>query len=141
MAMSCIESGRIKLHFERCGRGHRLIFILEFKADTRNSEARVRAQFSQITIPVLFAVGDEDKACLQINLMLKSASPAAGLWICPKTEHTIDLEEPAAFNVQVKEFLSAAERGRWVGSRMEDEVGSPPEGRTTSRLRFGGGQP
>jgi pimeloyl-ACP methyl ester carboxylesterase len=140
-AMSCIESGEIRPHFEGYGRCHPIIFIHEFIADARNWEARARVQFSQITIPVLLAVGDEDKACLQINLVLKSASPVAGLLICPKTGHTIDLEQPAAFKAQVKEFLSAAERRRWLRSLLENEVGSPPERRTTAQLRFGGGQP
>ena len=66
---------------------------------------------------------------------------AAGPRICSKKGHSIDLEEPAVCNVQVKEFLSAAERRRWVRSSMKNEVGSPPEKQTTTRLRFRGGQP
>ena len=66
-----------------------------------------------MTIPVLLAVGDEDVPCLETNLMLKSALPNAGLWICPNTGHAINLEEPAAFNAQVENFLSAVERGSW----------------------------
>ena len=31
----------------------------------------------------------------------------------PKTGHTINLEEPAAFNAAVEGFLHAVERGRW----------------------------
>ena len=67
--MSCIESAGLRLHFEGYGRGYPIIFTHEFKADARHWEAQVRAQFSQITIPVRFAVGDEDKACLQTNWM------------------------------------------------------------------------
>ncbi len=66
-----------------------------------------------MTIPVLLAVGDEDVACLETNLMLKSALPNAGLWICPNTGHGINLEEPAAFNAQIENFLAAVERGSW----------------------------
>ncbi len=73
----------------------------------------LRDQFSGITIPVLLAVGDEDVRCLETNLMLKSALPNAGLWICPNTGHAINLEEPAAFNAQVESFLGAVERGSW----------------------------
>src|SRR6516162_3447319 len=57
----------------------------------------LRDQLSDMAIPVLLAVGDEDVRCLETNLMLKSALPNAGLWICPNTGHAINLEEPAAF--------------------------------------------
>ena len=43
------------------------------------------------------AVGDEDMRCLDTNLMLRSALPNAGLWICPTTGDAINLEEPLAF--------------------------------------------
>jgi pimeloyl-ACP methyl ester carboxylesterase len=72
-----------------------------------------RDQLSGMTIPILLAVGDEDTPCLETNLMLKSALPNAGLWICPNTGHAINLEEPAAFNAQVEGFLSGVERGSW----------------------------
>jgi hypothetical protein len=45
----------------------------------------LRDQFSDMAIPVLLAVGDEDAACLENNLMLKSVLPNAGLWISPNT--------------------------------------------------------
>jgi pimeloyl-ACP methyl ester carboxylesterase len=72
-----------------------------------------REQFLDMPTPVLLVVGDEDKPCLETNLMLKSALPGAGLWICPNTGHTINLEEPAAFNAQVESFFTAVERGSW----------------------------
>ena len=62
---------------------------------------------------MLLAVGDEDIPCLETNLMLKSALPNAGLWICPNTGHAVNLEEPAAFNAHVENFLGAVERGSW----------------------------
>ena len=70
-------------------------------------------QLSDMAVPVLLAVGDEDARCLETNLMLKSALPNAGLWICPNTGHAINLEEPVAFNAQVENFLGAVERGSW----------------------------
>ena len=73
----------------------------------------LRDQFPDTTIPVLLAVGDEDAACLETNLMLKSALRNAGLWICPNTGHGINLEEPAAFNAQIETFLGAVECGSW----------------------------
>ena len=73
----------------------------------------LRDQLSDMAVPVLLAVGDEDVRCLETNLMLKSVLPNAGLWICPNTGHAINLEEPAAFNAQVENFLGAVERGSW----------------------------
>lgn len=73
----------------------------------------LRDQLSEMAVPVLLAVGDEDVRCLETNLMLKSALPNAGLWICPNTGHAINLEEPAAFNAQVEGFLGAVDRGSW----------------------------
>jgi pimeloyl-ACP methyl ester carboxylesterase len=70
-------------------------------------------QFAKMSIPVLLAVGDEDAPCIDTNLMLKSVLPNAGLWICPNTGHAINLEEPAAFNTHVEDFLSAVARGSW----------------------------
>lgn len=73
----------------------------------------LRDQLSDMAVPVLLAVGDEDVRCLETNLMLKSVLPNAGLWICPNTGHAINLEEPAAFNAQVENFLGAVGRGTW----------------------------
>jgi hypothetical protein len=73
----------------------------------------LRNQFSEMTVPVLLAVGDEDVRCLETSLMLKSTLPNAGLWICPNTGHAINLEEPTAFNAQIENFLSAVERSSW----------------------------
>jgi hypothetical protein len=49
----------------------------------RPSLHELRDQLAEMTIPVLLAVGDEDAACLETNLMLKSVLPNAGLWLCP----------------------------------------------------------
>ncbi|MBV9909319.1 MAG: alpha/beta fold hydrolase [Hyphomicrobiales bacterium] len=79
----------------------------------RPSLRDLRDQFATMTTPVLLIVGDEDAACLEINLMLKATLPNAGLWIAPNTGHTINLEEPAAFNAHLEMFLSAVERRSW----------------------------
>jgi pimeloyl-ACP methyl ester carboxylesterase len=73
----------------------------------------LRDQLARMTVPVLLAVGDEDSRCLETSLMLKSALPNAGLWICPNTGHAINLEEPTAFNAHVERFLGAVESGSW----------------------------
>jgi pimeloyl-ACP methyl ester carboxylesterase len=73
----------------------------------------LRDQLATMTTPVLLIVGDEDAACLETNLMLKATLPNAGLWISPNTGHTINLEEPAAFNAHLETFLGAVERRSW----------------------------
>ncbi|MBK18058.1 MAG: alpha/beta hydrolase [Rhodospirillaceae bacterium] len=64
-------------------------------------------------VPTLIISGDEDDWCLEPGLYLKRTIPASGLWIVPKTGHTINLEEPAAFNTQLAEFFAMVEAGRW----------------------------
>jgi len=84
----------------------------------------LRHQFSEMTVPVLLAVGDEDVRCLETNLMLKSTLPNAGLWICPNTGHAINLEEQTEFNAQIENFLGAVERGSWRRGFPGTEVAS-----------------
>jgi pimeloyl-ACP methyl ester carboxylesterase len=84
----------------------------------------LRDQFSTMTTPVLLIVGDEDAACLETNLMLKVTLPNAGLWIAPNTGHTINLEEPAAFNAHLETFLGAVERRSWRRSYTTARIGS-----------------
>lgn len=115
--------------------------LLQVQA-SRPSLHDFRSDFSQMTIPVLLALGDEDEPCLQTSLMLKTAIPAAGVWICPNAGHAINLEEPAAFNAQVELFLSAVERGSW--RRFDSESVSPGATRETRAIdpsRFGGALP
>ncbi len=79
---------------------------------------------STMTTPVLLIVGDEDAACLETNLMLKVTLPNAGLWISPNTGHTINLEEPAAFNAHLEAFLGAVERRSWRRAYITARIGS-----------------
>jgi pimeloyl-ACP methyl ester carboxylesterase len=65
-------------------------------------------------IPTLIISGDEDDWCLEPGLYLKRTIPASGLWVVPKTGHTINLEEPAAFNAQLSEFFAMVEAGLWA---------------------------
>jgi pimeloyl-ACP methyl ester carboxylesterase len=71
------------------------------------------AELRRMEVPTLLAVGDEDGPCIETNVWLKSVLPNAGLWMCPRTGHAINLEEPAAFNREVSAFFSTVERGRW----------------------------
>lgn len=71
------------------------------------------AELAAIDLPVLVIAGDEDDSTLELALFLKRTVPRCGLAIVPRTGHTINLEEPAAFNRALEEFLHAVERGRW----------------------------
>ncbi|MEJ8572790.1 alpha/beta hydrolase [Microbaculum marinum] len=75
-------------------------------------------QFAALNVPVLLIVGDEDDHCLRPGLFLKSTIPACGLAVLPKTGHTVNLEEPAAFNALVADFLAQVEHGRWTKRDM-----------------------
>ena len=66
-----------------------------------------------LTVPTLVVNGDEDEPCLEVGLFMKRQIPAAGLLIMPKTGHTMNLEEPAAFNTSLGEFFHQVEAGRW----------------------------
>ena len=67
----------------------------------------------KLALPVLVMVGDEDFHCLQPGIFMKMAIPASGLCVLPKSGHTLNLEEPEAFNRQVAEFIAAVEAGAW----------------------------
>ena len=68
----------------------------------------------QMHVPTLVVVGDEDDHCLQPGIFLKKTIPACGLSVFPKTGHTLNLEEPAAFNALLAEFIAQVEAGRWL---------------------------
>lgn len=63
--------------------------------------------------PTLIIAGDEDDHALEPALFLKRTLPASGLLMLPKTGHTLNLEEPEAFNRAVLDFIAAVEAGRW----------------------------
>jgi pimeloyl-ACP methyl ester carboxylesterase len=65
-------------------------------------------------VPTLVVVGDEDDHCLQPGIFLKKTIPACGLSVFPKTGHTLNLEEPAAFNALLAEFIAQVEAGHWL---------------------------
>ena len=69
---------------------------------------------SAMTVPTLIINGDEDDWCLEPGLFLKRVLPAAGLWVVPKTGHTINLEEPGLFNNALSDFFAMVEAGKWT---------------------------
>jgi pimeloyl-ACP methyl ester carboxylesterase len=73
----------------------------------------LKERLCRMPVPTLIVCGDEDDHCLQPALYMKRVIPAAGLMVLAKTGHTINLEEPAAFNGAVAEFLAMVEAGKW----------------------------
>ena len=70
-------------------------------------------ELAALALPTLLITGDEDEPCLDANLYLKRTIPAAGLVVIPKSGHTINLEEPDAFNRACASFFAQVENGRW----------------------------
>jgi pimeloyl-ACP methyl ester carboxylesterase len=67
----------------------------------------------KIDVPTLVMTGDEDDPCLEASLLLKRSIRTAGLVVLPRAGHTINIEDPEAFNAAVADFLAAVEAGRW----------------------------
>jgi pimeloyl-ACP methyl ester carboxylesterase len=71
-------------------------------------------ELRKMMVPTLVMVGDEDDHCLQPGIFLKKTIPACGLSVFPKTGHTLNLEEPAAFDALLAEFIAQVEAGHWL---------------------------
>jgi len=77
----------------------------------------LEADLRRFSTPLLVIVGDEDDDCLEGSLFLKRIVPTAGLFVVPRSGHTITSEEPAAVNAAISEFLAAAGTGRWLAHK------------------------
>jgi pimeloyl-ACP methyl ester carboxylesterase len=66
-----------------------------------------------ITAPTLVMTGDEDWPCLEPGLLMKRTIASAGLIVMPNAGHTINLEDPAAFNQHLADFFHAVDAGTW----------------------------
>jgi len=64
-------------------------------------------------VPMLVVTGDEDWPCLLPNVFIKRTCPSAALLVVPNSGHAINLEEPAAFNAALADFLAQVDAGRW----------------------------
>jgi pimeloyl-ACP methyl ester carboxylesterase len=74
----------------------------------------LKADLAALDIPLLVMTGDEDEPCLEPGLFLKRTIAMAGLVVLPKSGHTINLEEPALFNLFLQEFLTSVDAERWL---------------------------
>ena len=79
----------------------------------RKTIFELEPELRRLSIPTLVMVGDQDEPCLEPGLFMRRLIPHAGLVILPMSGHTINIEEPALFNLHAAEFLTAVENGRW----------------------------
>jgi pimeloyl-ACP methyl ester carboxylesterase len=96
----------------------------------RPSVYELEAELERLTVPTLIVTGDEDEPCLEPALFMKRKIRTAGLVVIPKSGHTINLEEPEAFNRAVLDFLTAVESERWGARNPASQTGSailPPD--------------
>jgi pimeloyl-ACP methyl ester carboxylesterase len=71
-------------------------------------------ELKRLAVPILIVAGDEDDNSLAPSIFLKRTIPASGLMVLPKTGHTLNLEEPDAFNRALAEFFAQVTAGRWL---------------------------
>jgi pimeloyl-ACP methyl ester carboxylesterase len=79
----------------------------------RPSLYQLTERMKTITAPTLVMTGDEDWSCLEPALLMKRTIPSAALVVMPNTGHTLNLEEPAAFNAHLDWFFQTVDAGRW----------------------------
>jgi pimeloyl-ACP methyl ester carboxylesterase len=80
-------------------------------------------ELKRMDVPTLIVTGDEDEQCLEPALLMKRTIPTSGLVVLPRAGHTLNLEDPEAFNRVVFDFISEVELGRW-GRRDPRSVAS-----------------
>jgi pimeloyl-ACP methyl ester carboxylesterase len=103
-------------------RGHAL--TLRGVQKTRPSIFDLGPRLETLEVPTLIMTGDEDDPCLEPAIFMKRTIPTAGLVVIPKSGHTINLEEPEAFNHAVLDFLTAVDAGTWARRNPASQTGS-----------------
>jgi pimeloyl-ACP methyl ester carboxylesterase len=92
----------------------------------RPSLYELTAELGALQAPILIMVGDEDEGCLEPGLLLKCSISGSGLLVLPRSGHTLNLEDPGAFNAAVASFFAEVGRGRWTAR--------DPRARSTSTI-------
>ena len=83
-------------------------------------------ELAKIAEPMLVVIGDEDDSTHGLAVHLKKHVPRSGVLELPKCGHTMNLEEPAAFNTAVQDFLHAVENDRWPAREEKSYTLIPP---------------
>jgi pimeloyl-ACP methyl ester carboxylesterase len=73
----------------------------------------LEAGFRALTLPTFIIAGDEDDPTLEPALYLKRTIGTSALLVMPKCGHTMNLEDPDAFNRALLDFLTAVDGGAW----------------------------
>ena len=74
---------------------------------------KLEKELQAVETPVLLMAGDEDEACLDVNVWLKRVMASSRLVVFPGCGHVLHLEEPELFNHLSEQFLSSVDRGTW----------------------------
>jgi pimeloyl-ACP methyl ester carboxylesterase len=83
-------------------------------------------ELKKITEPMLVVIGDEDESTHGLAVHLKKHVARSGALELPKCGHTMNLEEPAAFNSAMQDFLHAVENDRWPAREEKSYTLIPP---------------
>ncbi len=73
----------------------------------------LREGFAKMTVPTLVIAGDEDDPTLEASIYLKRTIQSSALLVMPKCGHTMNLEDPDAFNRAVLDFVTQVDGGSW----------------------------
>ena len=76
----------------------------------------MEAQLRSLSCSAPVIAGDEDDLCLDGSVP-STIAPTAARLVLPRAGHTMNSEEPAAFNAALAELFAAAEAGRWLAHR------------------------
>jgi pimeloyl-ACP methyl ester carboxylesterase len=78
----------------------------------RPSLYELTAGMKKIDVPTLIVTGDEDDPCLEPALLMKRNIATSGLVVLPWSGHTINIEEPEAFNRALSDFFMRVDEER-----------------------------
>ena len=99
---------------------------------SRPSIYELEAGLETLEVPTLIVTGDEDDPCLEPGIFMKRKIRSSALVVLPRSGHTINLEEPEAFNRALLDFLTAVDARRWPLRNPLSQTGSailPPPGK------------
>jgi len=91
---------------------------------SRPSIFELEGAMERLEVPTLIMTGDEDDPCLEPAIFMKRKIRSSGLVVIPKAGHTINLEDPEAFNRALLDFLTAVDAGRWPLRNPQSQTGS-----------------
>ncbi|MBR0672127.1 alpha/beta fold hydrolase [Neoroseomonas soli] len=84
----------------------------------------LEAGFRAMTLPTFIIAGDEDDPTLEPALFLKRTISTSALLVMPKCGHTMNLEDPDAFNRAVLDFVTQVDAGAWRPRIPESMTGA-----------------